>query len=408
MQSVAITGIGLVTPLGLSLRENVTRLRGLDSCIGRLDRFEVSEDLCQASGAVRDFPVNEGLRRPKQTKFMNRGVQFAMRSALEAMASSGFTVGQIPPERIGIYVGSGQTGMEPEQFLGSLSFAWQDDSERDYKSLGGRPSRLIDRYFSLRTLSNGGVGMLSVELEAKGPSANYVHSETAAVMALHTACYDLLEGRCDVAVAGGYDSLLLPTVWGDYQRAGMLSTDPPEVAYRPFDVSRSGLVPGEGAGFFVLERRESVEVRGARVYGELIGLDCGGDGIERQISRLIDGNRIDFVVARGLGTVKEDACELRELQNVLPQHVPVTALKSRTGYLGAATAAVELALGLSAAAEGFLPAIARLENPEPDCHLDLVMREPRRVSTPACGLFLSRSLMGTTGVIVAKAYPAAS
>lgn len=402
MHSVVVTGIGLVTPLGLTAEEHRSRVCTMESGIGGLPAFAEGNRGCHAAARVAEFDFTESLRFPKSTKFMNRPVLCGMKAALEAYRSAGLAGAGLDDERLGVFAGSGNTCLEPDYFTGALDLAWADGKERDYKYLGGRPSRMIDRYFSLRTLSNGGVGLLSIEIGAKGPGANFVHGETASLMALQSAWYDIGEGRCDVALAGGYDCLVQPTTFLDFQVKGQLSKAEPACAYRPFDVNRDGLVPGEGGAFLVLEAREHAEKRRARILAEILAVDCRMSSEGEVAAELLDGRRPDFAVLRGLGTVEDDRAEYESVQGVL-ESVPSTALKSRTGYLGAGTAAAEFVLGLLAAREGLVPAVARLQKPDSECSLDLVMNEARPLARgTSTGLFLSSSLAGQAGGIVAR------
>ena len=402
MPAVAVTGIGVVTPLGLTAEQNVECLRTLESAVGELTAFEVDGRVCRSAAQVADFDLANDLRFPKNTKFMNRPVQFGVKAALDAFRSAGLTPGQVDPEQVGLFAGSGNTCLEPTYFAAPLAFAWAGGKERDFKYLGGRPSRMIDRYFSLRTLANAGVGLLSNELQAKGPNANYVHSETASLMAIETAWYDISEGRCTVAVAGGYDCLVQPATHLDFCSRGLLSKAAPPCAYRPFDRERNGIVLGEGAAFFVLESWEHAEKRGVPVLAEIVAVDCGMTSEGELAAELLEAENVDFVVARGFGTAEDDRTEYLELQDRITG-IPVTAFKSRTGYLGAATAAVETALGLLAAREGFIPAVARFGEADKACTLDLVAHQvrPLKRRQPA-GLFLSAALSGQVGGIVAR------
>jgi 3-oxoacyl-(acyl-carrier-protein) synthase len=392
----------LVTPLGLTAGENVASLRTLGSAIGVLTAYELDERICRSAAQVAAFDVTGELRFPKSTKFMSRAVMCGMKAALDAYRAAGLKPGEVAPEELGIFAGTGNTCMEASYLIGPLAYAWADGRERDYKYLGGRASRMIDRYFSLRTLANAGVGLLSNELEAKGPNANYVHSETASLMAMENAWYDIAEGRCTVAVAGGYDCLVMPATHLDFQARGILSMTPAACAYRPFDRQRDGIVLGEGAAFLVLEERGHAERRGAAILGEIVAADCRMSSVGELAGHLADGREIDYVVARGFGTPEDDRTEYESLEGRLPR-VPVTALKSRTGYLGAATGAAEVALGLMAAREGFVPAVARLGEADAECGLDLVKEDARPLNGRApVGLFLSGSLAGQVGGIVVR------
>jgi 3-oxoacyl-[acyl-carrier-protein] synthase II len=312
-------------------------------------------------------------------------------------------------------VGSGQTGVEYDHFFPSLLMAWDAGREMDYKYLGGLPSHLIDRYICLRTLANGGLALLSTEFGIRGPNGNFTQKDTASALALNAAYLDLLEGRCDVSVAGGYDSLATAGNFLAYEQAGLLSHADPAEAYRPFDGQAEGIVLGEGAGFLVLERWEHADARGATVLGEFCGAAAGmsatrdwrpaggPDALCRVAHQATQDQPPDFVVAAGLGTAPEDRAEASALESIVGNRAPVTALKSLTGYMGAGTAAAELGLGLLCARQAFVPAIARHRQAQADCGLDLVTGSARPLKDPASrGLFLSCSWGGEVAAIMAR------
>jgi 3-oxoacyl-(acyl-carrier-protein) synthase len=409
----------LVTPLGLAAAENVSRSCRGESGIEAARAFVVEGHPAQALATVADFQLEPFLRHPKNYKFMGRSVQFAMRAGREALDQSGLDPRAMDATRIGIQVGSGQTGVEYDHFFPSLIMAWDQGREMDYKYLGGLPSHLIDRYICLRTLANGGLALLSTEFGIRGPNGNFTQKDTASALALQAAYLDLLEGRCDVAMAGGYDSLATPGNFLAYEQAGLLSHDDPASAYRPFDEQPDGLVLGEGAGFLVLERWEHAQGRGAAILGEFLGAGCamgareewrpawGAETIGNAVRQATGGEQPDFVVAAGLGTAAEDRCEAQAIAALVGNQTPVTALKSQTGYMGAGTAAAELGLGLLCARQGFLPAIARHRHAGPHGALDLVAGQPRHLRDgQPLGLFLSCSWGGAVAAIAARAIPA--
>jgi 3-oxoacyl-(acyl-carrier-protein) synthase len=408
-----------VTPLGLSANENLERCCAGESAIGPIHGLEVEGHPCRAGAHVPEFDLSNVLRFPKNARFMNHSVRCAMRAAREAACRAGLQWDQLDPLRIALYTGSGQTGLESDDYFRALEAAWADEREMDFKYLGGLPSHLIDRYIVLRTLANGGLGLLSTEFGIQGPNSNIVQSDTAAAMALSCAYHDLLGNRCDVALAGGHDSLLSVSNYLAYEKAGLLSASEPGEAYRPFDRQRDGLVLGEGSGFFVLERWEDAAARGAEIVGELCGVGCATgleDGsqsasaagaLQAAVAEAVDGSQIDFVVARGIGTPSGDSQEAQMIAAAVGSRVPVTALKSRTGYLGAATTAVELGVGLLCAREGSALPILRHTDADSDCLLDLVVGEPRRLPRrQPLGLFLSTSWTGQIAAIAARAIEA--
>ncbi|HZT28994.1 MAG TPA: beta-ketoacyl synthase N-terminal-like domain-containing protein [Bryobacteraceae bacterium] len=412
---IAISGIGLVTPLGLTAAENLACCRTLESRIAPVRDIDTAGRAFRAAAYVPPFSVSDSLRYPKYDRFLSQPVTFAWKAAREALTTGGLDPARLDGGRIGLYAGAGQTGIEYDWFFPALSLAWEGDREMDFRYLGGRPSHLIDRYITLRTLANLGVGMLAAEFGIHGPSGNYVQYDTASAEALLSACGDLVEGRCDVALAGGYDSLLLLSNFLAYEKAGLLSRAAPDIACRPYDRDRDGLVLGQGAAFLLLERWEDAEKRGAPIVGELCGVGCAmetsdawrlgwdPDTLCAAVHEACGGESPDFVVGHGLATREEDAREAAAISRLLDD-IPVTAFKSRTGYLGAATAAVELGLGLLCAREGFLPAIVRHETADPECPLALVTREARPLlKGHSLGLYLCAAWGGQIAALAARA-----
>lgn len=413
--TVVVTGVGLTVPLGLSAKEASQRSRDGESAIGPLCRFDVAGHPCQAAAEVADFDISDWLISPKSAKLMGRSVKYALRAAKDAVASAAIELDRLDPYRIGLYTGSGQTGVDYTDFFPALTAAWDGRDDCDFRYLGGPPSRLLDRFFSLKTLANAGIGFLSSELGAQGPSANFVQGDTASALAIMSAFHDLIEGRCDVAIAGGYESLLTSSTYLAYARAGLLSAAAPDRAYRPFDRERDGVVLGEGAGFLVLERGDEASRRGAPILAALMGCSCGmvaDDTTEPrralQASRAaaaaaLDGTAADVVISHGIGTPAGDQAEAELLADLFGSAVPITAYKSQTGYLGAAGSAVELGLSVLALHEGWLPPIARLSVPEPDLGLDFVRTDARRVEDHLTAISFASSWAGQVTALAVRA-----
>lgn len=415
---VAVTGMGLVAPTGLSVDEAWERgVRGA-SGIGPLRRL-ADTGPCTAGAEVAPFELTPSLRFPKNEKFMATGVRCAMRAARDAIVRSSLDLTGLDPYRIALYTGSGQTGLESVDLFEALEFAWTGEEQKDFANLGGRASRLLDRYFSLRTLSNAGLALLSVEIGAQGPSDNFVQGDPASAFAIASGFHDLLEGRADVAIVGGYESLLNVSTFLAYGKAGLLSPSDPSRAYRPFDRDRDGIVLGEGAAFLVLERLEDARARGAPIVGEVTGTGSAMetvDSVEAKASPSALRAAVaaaggdappDLVVAHGIGTREGDRREAALLESLLGPDVPVTALKSQTGYLGAASAAAEVCLALQALRHGSAPPIARHETADPGCPLDLVTGQARPLrpltADRMTALCLSWSWLGQCAAVAVRA-----
>lgn len=407
-----ITGAGVMLSSGTGSEEAWLSLAHGTNKFGPHQRLNAQALGYSAAAHVAPFDLE--LRRPKNEKFMGASVRIAMKAAAEAVNESKIDLDSLNSERFAIYVGSGHTGLDGTMFFRAMSAANAVEDADLWARFGGRPSRLVDPFFGLRTLSNAGAGLLSLEFNAGGPSNNYVQGEVAGAHAIAAALGDLRDDRCDVALAGGFDSLLMTSSLLTFHQAGLLSRQGPETAYRPFDQDRDGLVLGEGAGFLILEREEDVRARGGQALARLVGVGASISLVDRPgpamcadaLRRALEQGRIDlseevaFVVARGLGTLDEDAAEARALGDLLRRDMPVTAMKGSTGFLGAATAAVELCLTTRALRQGMVPPIAGLLRPDPNCGVDLVIGAVREIAeTKTSALCFSHAFSGQTAVM---------
>ena len=300
-------------------------------------------------------------------------------AGLRAVAESGWSREALAGDRTAVFTASGQPGLEPSQLFPGFKVAHTEDGLPDWAALGGPASRQLDPYFPLRALSNSGLALLAMELEARGPSNNFVQSDTAGVHALDAAIGALEDGLCDVAVCGAFDSLLTPANELNYRRMGLLSA---RGRLCPFDRHADGLVLGEGAAALVLERRSEAEARGATILATVT---------------LHAAPPPDFIVAAGHGVPARDR---EEAQSIEPG-VPCTAFKGATGYLGAATALVEVALAIAALRARHAPTVVGLSGPADGIGLRLVIREPWRLpkAGPLSARCLSRSWHGETAAV---------
>ena len=408
---IAVTGIGLVTPLGLTAQETVRRVLRNETGIANGPDSEGVALAC-----VPAFDLTKMLRNPKNLKLMSRPVRMGLLAVREAFVQSGLESGAVASDRLGVYVGSGQTGTEYDEFFKALTLAWEGDREMDFKHLGGMPSRVLDRYFSLRTLANAGVAAISTEFGARGSNSNYVQSESAPAVALYNACQDLLEERCDAAIVCGYDSLVITSSVTAFRNVGLLSEGGWSASYTPFGMGRSGIVLGEGAGCLVLERRASSDARGVETRAEIEGVGlasqiadtpgwtAGADDLACAAQEASQGMTPDFVMARGLGMEADDLAEARALGEFLPADVPVAGIKGNTGYLGAATAAVELGVGILCARQRSVPAVFGSAESISGFPLSIVRGAPARLTAAEPrGLFFSSSMGGQVAAIAARA-----
>jgi 3-oxoacyl-[acyl-carrier-protein] synthase II len=353
---IVVTGIGLASPIGLSVEEALNRLLRREPGSCRVPNYQLS-----------------GLRVQKNQKFLSASARHLMWAGLQALEHSGWTRDTLTPGRTGMFAASGQVGLEPSQMFPGFKVAQTADGTADWAAIGGPPSRLLDPYFSLRALANSGLALLAMEIGARGPTNNFVQSDTAAVQAVDTAMGALEDGLCDVAICGAFDSLLSPANELNYRRRDLVSA---RARLKPFDAQADGIVLAEGGAAVVLERRQDAGKRGAMILAE----------IERDSSV-----QPDFAVAAGHGL----PCMDREEAGAIDPALACTAFKGATGYLGAATALVEVVLTIAALQARVIPNVVGLDQPAEGLDLDLV-RENRTLAADrrVSALCMSRSWMG--------------
>ncbi len=320
-----------------------------------------------------------GLRAPKNQKFLSPASRHLLWAGLQALEQSGWRRETLTPDRTGVFAASGQAGLEPSFMFPGFNVARDADGVADWAAIGGPPSRLIDPYFSLRALANSGLALLAMDIGARGPTNNFVQSDTAGAQAVDAAIGSLAGGLCDVAVCGTFESLVTPANELNYRRMGLVSAGG---RMRPFDREADGLVLGEGGAALVMERRVDAESRGAEI---LAGISVSDD------------RPPDFVVAAGHAVTRMD---LEEAGGIGPA-LPCTAFKGATGYLGAATALVEVVLTIAALRRRVVPPVVGLSEPAEGIALQLMRGESELV--PVVGRCLSRSWMGERAAITVVA-----
>lgn len=412
-----ITGMGLTTPLGDTVADAWERCVSGRSGIGACTRFDTGGHACHAAGLVPAYELKD-LRAPKNQKFMNAGARHLVHATQRALAGAALSMEGLSPSRVAVHVGSGRVGPEPSEFFRAFAVARTPEGSPDWNQLGGRASRLVDPYFPLRTLSNSGAALLAMEICARGPSTNFVQSDVASALALNAAFWDLKEGRCDVAIAGGFDCLVTPASYLAFEKRGLLSAHPPEDALRPFDRDADGLVLGEGAAALVLERLSDARARSAQILAEIDGIATSvsashsmepfpdSAAISATVGRAAGApSDLDFLVASGFGLPDADCKEAAILADVVGNQVPVTAFKGLTSYLGAATALVEIALGVMALNQRIIPPIARHGQPAEGIGINLVSQPIALEANKTCSaLFLSNSWTGQSAAVYVKGW----
>jgi 3-oxoacyl-(acyl-carrier-protein) synthase len=394
---IAITGVGMVTPVGLNAPTTWTGLVAGKSGVEAIHRFDASGFPVRIGAEVEDFQVADIIGEGKLLKFASRTHGFALVAAEEALADAGLRPVASTASRWGCCVGAGMMGISFREIQTVHAFSGIDGEFH--------PDALFDGDFPAdpvgfcRNQTNTGLALLTRHFGIRG-YATAVHTACASGgQAVGTALKVMRRGNVDFMLAGGYDSMLNPIGLSAFCLLGALSADndTPARASRPFDATRNGFVLGEGAGFLVLEDWEAARARGARIYAELAGdgnslsgyritdSHPSGDGpIQAMRQALADAGMtpesVDYVNAHGTSTVMNDRSECAALRVVLGEgneRVAVSSTKGCTGHLIAAAGAVEAGVCALAIHHGIAPVNANLAELDPACNVALVREKSR-------------------------------
>ncbi len=392
-RKVAITGIGLVTPLGNDTQSTWEGVVAGRSGVGPTQSFDASGFSTTISSEVKGYDAADFGASKKSLKFASRGAGFALGAAAQALEDAGVRPEASNAERWGLCVGAGMNSVTYDDLSRIHEHCTDDrgDLVPDGFLSPDFPGNPVD--FS-RVQCNAGLGILAKEYGIKGYSTS-VHTACASGgQAIGTALKVMRRGTCDYILAGGFDSMINPMGISGFCLLGALSTDNdnPTGASRPFDATRNGFVLGEGAGFLVLEDFEKAEARGAHIYAELAGdgnsLSCyritdsppDGDGPIQAIHQAladagVQPSDIDYVNAHGTSTKMNDESECAALTAVMGSHIDtvrVSSTKSSMGHLIAAAGAVEAVVCALGIEHGTAPVSANYKNVDPLCQVNVV------------------------------------
>lgn len=407
---VAITGVGLVSPLGVGNRENWDALTAGRSGLGPITRFDASRFACRIAGEVKGFDPSLFIDK-KEIKKMDTFIHYAMAAALFAMEDSGVPVTDQNRERFAVVVGSG---------IGGLPII--EDTMRRYVEGGGNP-RVISPFFITGLIVNEAGGNISIKYGLKGPNLATVTACTTGAHAVGEAYRMIQYGDADQAIAGGTESVITPLAVGGFGVMKALSTrnDDPVGASRPWDKDRDGFVIAEGAGLVVLEEMDAAKKRGARIYAELAGYGMSGDayhiaapsedgdGPARVMKNCLadagmNPEEIDYINAHGTSTPLGDKAETLAIKRVFGEHarkLAVSSTKSMTGHLLGAAGGLETAICALAVHHRVLPPTINYQTPDPECDLDYVPNTARRATLRSV-LSNSFGFGGTNGCLILR------
>ena len=385
MRRVVVTGIGVVSPLGIGNGKNWDALVAGKSGVAPITRFDASDFPVKVAGEVKNF-VAEDFIDKKEVKKMDLFIQYALGAAHFAMEDSGLVITEENAERVGVLVGAG---------LGGLPTI-----ERYHDILNESGYRKISPFFIPMLIINLAPGHIAIKYGAKGPNVSSVSACATGTHSIGDAYHMIARGDADAMIAGGTESTVTPLGIGGFAVMKALTdsrNDSPERASRPFDKSRDGFVLAEGAGIVILEEYERAVKRGAKIYAELVGygLSCdayhltapapGGEGAARCIRMALKGGgvnpeEVDYINAHGTSTPFNDLYETMAIKNVFGDHarkVMVSSTKSMTGHALGAAGGMEAAFTVMAMDRGMVPPTINYEEPDPECDLDYVPNTAR-------------------------------
>ncbi len=382
---VAITGAGIISPVGNDVPTVWKNLIDGRGGIGRLTRFDPSAFESQIAGEVRGFDAGLFIDR-KTLRHVDLFVQYAWVAALEAMGAAGLSRESLDPNRFAVIIGSGIGGI--------------NTLEQQHQVLLNRGPSRVSPFFVPMMISDMASGQLSIAFGARGPNYCTVSACASGAHALGEAYRMIAADHADVAIAGGSESPLTPLALAGFCSMKALSTrnDDPEHASRPFDRERDGFVMAEGAGTLILEDWEHARRRGAPILAEFAGYgstadayhmtapEPTGEGAGRAMALALQDaevapEAIDYLNAHGTSTPLNDKGETMAIRRVFGAHadrLAVSSTKSMTGHLLGAAGAFELTACVLALRDGVLPPTINYRNPDPECDLDYVPNEARR------------------------------
>ncbi|MGC8718468.1 MAG: beta-ketoacyl-ACP synthase II [Thermodesulforhabdaceae bacterium] len=407
---VVITGIGLVTPLGIGVEENWQALIEGRSGIGPITRFDVKDFSTKFAGEVKNFNPEDFLPK-KDVKKLDIFLQYALAASKMASEDAKLEISDEESPRAGAIMGCG---------LGGLSTI-----ESGHKTLLESGPGKISPFFIPSLIGNMAPGLMSIRHNAKGPNLSIQTACAAGTHAIGIAFHMIRDGLIDIALTGGVEAVVTPTGLAGFNAMKALSTrnDAPEKASRPFDRERDGFVLSEGAAVLILEVLERALERGAPIYAEVIGFGLTGDayhmtapapegeGAARCMEMAIAdaGIRpedVDYINAHGTSTDLNDRFETMAIKRVFGERaykIPVSSTKSMTGHLLGAAGGVEAAYTALTIQRGIIPPTINYEYPDPECDLDYVPNVARKARV-RIALSNSFGFGGTNATIILKAW----
>jgi 3-oxoacyl-[acyl-carrier-protein] synthase II len=407
---VVVTGLGIVSPVGSTVKSAWDTIVRGESGIGPITKFDVSAFPVRFGGSVRDFDVTQYIT-PKDARRMDEFMHYGVAAGIQAVTDSGIDFSKLDADRCGAVCGAGIGG------LGTI--------EQEYDNfLKGGP-RKISPFFVPASIVNMIAGHLSIKYGLKGPNLGIVTACTTSTHAIGLGMRTIQYGDADMIIAGGGEMATTPCGLGSFGQAKALSTrnEAPAEASRPWDADRDGFVLSDGGGAVILEELEHARRRGAHIYAEIVGFGMSadahhitappedGEGARLAMSNALkdasmNPGDVQYINAHATSTPLGDRAETFAMKRAFGDHarkLAVSSTKSMTGHLLGAAGVVEAIFSLLAIRDGIVPPTINLHKPDPDCDLDYVPNTARNMKVDVA-LSNSFGFGGTNGSVIFRRF----
>ncbi len=409
---VVVTGVGLVTPLGIGVDETWSNLIAGKSGVGEITRFDTAEYGTKIAAEVKGFNAEDFMPK-KDAKRTETFIAYAVAAARMALEDSGLKIDAHNGHRVGVITGCG---------LGGLNML-----EVTARTVDNSGPKRVSPFFIPLLIGNMAPGMISIQFGAKGPNSSVATACAAGAHAVGDAFEIIKYGKADAMITGGVESVITRTCIAGFGAMKALSTrnGDPQRASRPFDKDRDGFVVGEGCGMLILESLEHAQARGAKIYAEMAGYGMSGDGYHmtspppdgegaaRCMQAAIDDagiqpSQIGYINAHGTSTPLNDLYETRAIKTVFGEFapkVPISSTKSMTGHLLGGAGGIETVFTALVLKHDILPPTINLDAPDEECDLDYVPKVARRAAV-TYAMTNSFGFGGTNASLILKKYTA--
>ncbi|MEX1328741.1 MAG: beta-ketoacyl-ACP synthase II [Desulfobacterales bacterium] len=407
---VVITGMGLVTPLGIGVKPTWASVCAGQSGIGEITRFDCSAYATKIAAEVKDFKPQDFMPK-KDARRVEPFIAYALAATRMAIEDSGLVIDSSNETRVGVITGCG---------LGGLRF--MEDTVLRVSQEG---PRRVSPFFIPMMIGNMAPGLISVHFGARGPNSSLATACAAGAHAVGNSYRLIQNGTADAMITGGTEGVISPSCIAGFNSMKALSTrnDEPQKASRPFDKDRDGFVVGEGGGILIIEALDHAIARNAPIYAEISGYGMSGDGyhmtspppdgngaVRCMAAALedagIDGDQIDYINAHGTSTPLNDLYETRAIKTVFKEYaysLPVSSTKSMTGHLLGGAGGIEMVFTALSIYEDMIPPTINYENPDEDCDLDYVPNTARSKKVEYA-MTNSFGFGGTNATLILKKY----